>query len=118
MITITFFLLQNVLDYESWIYNLTKANLHVDIGPQWFKLYSFKQQFNLQNLSLSSLDDLMHRFATNTSLLHKFWELKMKNGDPVMRVGCDKKCLVNAMCDIVINETGDNRKCDYFKSLK
>lgn len=106
-----------MLDYESWTYNLTKANLNLDIGPEWFKLYSFKEQFNLQNLSLSSLDNLMHRFAKDSNILHTYWELKMKKGDPIIHLGCDRKCLTHTMCDIVVNETGDNKKCHYFTTL-
>lgn len=107
---------QNVLDYESWIYNLTKANINVD-GPQWFKLYSFKEQFKLQNLSLFSLDDLLHRFAGDSNFLLQYWKLKMKHGDPIMHLGCDKKCQTQTICDIVVNEIGDNKKCDYFTNF-
>lgn len=109
--------MKTVLDYESWIYNLTKANLNVNEGPQWFKLYSFKEQFKLQNLSLSSLDDLMHRFAVDSNILLQYWKLKMKNGDPIIHLGCDKKCLTHTICDIVVNEIGDNDKCNYFTNI-
>uniref|UniRef100_A0A336MKI9 CSON003052 protein n=1 Tax=Culicoides sonorensis TaxID=179676 RepID=A0A336MKI9_CULSO len=106
-----------VLDYSSWIYNLTKANQNVDIGPQWYKLYSFKDQFNLKSLSLSELDELMHCFATDAQLLTSYWELRIKKGDPFIKMGCDNKCLMLTLCDIVINVTGENSKCNYFTEI-
>lgn len=112
-----FSLLQNVVDYESWIYNLTKANHNLHNGPEWFKLYSFKMEFNLQNLTLSSLNNLVHQFATDSNLLQKYWELKMKNGDPMLRHKCDKICLQRTICDIVRNEIRDKKTCNYFIKL-
>ncbi|XP_063702884.1 sphingomyelin phosphodiesterase-like [Culicoides brevitarsis] len=99
----------DVLDYESWSYNLTKANENIEKGPEWFKLYSFKDQFNLENTNLTSLNDLVHQFAADRKLLSKFWELKMKRGDPTLRRGCDEKCLKATICDIVKNEIGDKK---------
>lgn len=66
-----FFLLQQVNDYESWIYNLTEANQNPTRNPLWYKQYSFKEAFGLQDLSPSSLDALMYKFATNRELINQ-----------------------------------------------
>lgn len=60
-----------ILDFETWIYNLTEANLTPDQNPRWFKEYSFKEEYGLKDLSPKSIDGLVKRFATDRELLFK-----------------------------------------------
>lgn len=58
-----------VLDYDTWHYNLTEANLHPNQPPRWEKTYTFKEAYNLTDLSPKSMDGLVQRLATDRSLL-------------------------------------------------
>lgn len=58
-----------VLDYDAWHYNLTEANLFPNRAPKWQKTYSFKQAYNLTDLSPHSLDGLVQRLGKDRELL-------------------------------------------------
>lgn len=60
-----------VLDSVTWTYNLTEANLHPDRPPKWFKSHSFKEAYNLNDLSPDSLDGLVMRLAKDRDLLRQ-----------------------------------------------
>lgn len=75
-------------------------------------MYSFRDEYDVENLLPSTLDKLVTRFAKDKDLLTKYSEYKFKLADPILERGCDKKCLLNHLCDIVSNQVFDNRKCD------
>jgi hypothetical protein len=102
--------LQQVNDFDSWYYNLTEANLS-NKSPKWQIMYSFKKDFNMTDLSPASMDELMTRFSQDKALLTKYWQYKVKKGDPFLAEGCDDKCLLNHLCTIVTSEFGDDKKC-------
>jgi hypothetical protein len=64
--------LQEILDSETWIYNLTEANMNGNATPNWVKLYSFKDTYGVESLSPTSLDRLVQNMATNISLLEQY----------------------------------------------
>jgi hypothetical protein len=64
--------LQNILDAESWIFNLNEANTNTSQNPTWFKSYSFKEEYGVGSLSAIELDKLTHILAGNISLLQKY----------------------------------------------
>lgn len=102
----------DVIDFDTWIYNLTEANLNETKSPRWFKEYSFKNAYQLQDLSLMSLDGLINQFSRDKSFLTKYWEYKIKLADPQLDMGCDDLCLKETLCDIVRVQYDDHRKCD------
>nr|XP_055629854.1 sphingomyelin phosphodiesterase-like [Toxorhynchites rutilus septentrionalis] len=106
-----------VTDIESFYYDLAEANLHPQREPQWKTLYSFSRDFAIVNVSPSSLDSLVHRFAANSSELRRYWELKVKRGEPFLEEGCDGECLLNHLCEVVNNDIGDDRKCDQLRAI-
>ncbi|XP_058823019.1 sphingomyelin phosphodiesterase-like [Topomyia yanbarensis] len=101
-----------VTDYESFYFNLTEANLHPLRDPLWQDLYSFSRDFSIPNVSPATLDGLARRFGSTPTDLHRYWEFKVKRGDPFLERGCDGSCLINQLCGIVRNEANDDRKCD------
>ncbi|XP_062542349.1 sphingomyelin phosphodiesterase-like [Armigeres subalbatus] len=101
-----------VTDFESYYFNLTEANQHPTRNPLWTPLYSFASDFSISNVSPASLDGLARRFGTSSSELHRYWQLKVKRGDPFLQQGCDGECLLNHLCEIVTNEANDDRKCN------
>lgn len=52
-------ILQEILDHETWIFNLTEANLHPDKSPNWFKEYSFKELYAVNDMSPSTLHKML-----------------------------------------------------------
>jgi sphingomyelin phosphodiesterase len=64
--------LQNILDIETWIFNLTEANTNANANPTWFKLYSFKDAYGVQSLTPTEMDKLIHKLAANRSLLEEY----------------------------------------------
>lgn len=57
--------------HETWIYNLTAANLSPNQNPTWFKEYDFAAEYGVENLSPRSLSYLAEEFALNPQKLHR-----------------------------------------------
>ncbi|XP_046742725.1 sphingomyelin phosphodiesterase-like [Diprion similis] len=104
-------------DVDTWIYNLTLANETPDKNPAWFKSYSFKEQYGLEDLSLTSLNDLVLRMANNRSIISTYYGHFVKQSDPGLESGCSDSCLTNQLCKIVTAVADDSTQCDYFTSL-
>lgn len=102
----------DILDSETWIYNLTEANLKGNATPNWFKLYSFKDTYGVESLSPTSLDRLVQNMATNISLLEQYSRYYVKEADTALARGCDTKCLQEKLCEIATAETGNSTQCD------
>lgn len=62
---------QQIIDHETWIFNLTEANLNPSESPKWFKEYSFKDAFNLSDLSPKSLGEMLENWKNDTAQLTK-----------------------------------------------
>ncbi|XP_053699314.1 sphingomyelin phosphodiesterase-like [Sabethes cyaneus] len=103
-----------VTDFESYIFNLTDANHFQDRRPEWIRLYSFAEEFQMHNLSPAEADTMVKRLGTpaGRTELHRYWQFTVKMGDPELERGCDDNCLLNNLCDIVRVERGDDLKCD------
>ncbi|KAG5672941.1 hypothetical protein PVAND_003028 [Polypedilum vanderplanki] len=101
-----------VNEVESWIFNLTEANLTPNQSPRWYKQYSFKESFNIQDLSPASLDNLLKAMSQDRKLARNYFRYKIKDADPFLKKGCQDNCLKNHICEIVINEFNDKRKCN------
>ncbi|XP_055686656.1 sphingomyelin phosphodiesterase-like [Lutzomyia longipalpis] len=102
---------------ETWIYNLTQANLTPQLYPSWFKEYDFEQEYGISNLSPATLNSLAGRMAENRQLLHRYWELTSSMGDTSLANGCDDNCLSNTLCQIAQNIHGDSPRCDQLRII-
>lgn len=49
-----------VIDFDTYIFNLTAANLTPDQPPKWFKEYSFREAFGVDDLSPFALNKLVN----------------------------------------------------------
>lgn len=105
-----------VLNVESWIYNLTEANLTPDSPPKWFKHISFKEQFDLEDLSPASVDDMVYGFITDPKMLQKYHQFRVKAGDPYQLDECDTNCQKKDLCEIVSSDGSRNDKCKELES--
>ena len=100
-----------VLNVESWIYNLTESNLTPEKAPRWFKHISFKEQFDLEDLSPASVDDMVYGFITDPAMLHKYHEFRVKAGDPYQLQECNSNCQKKDLCEIVSSDNSRDDKC-------
>lgn len=57
--------------HETWIYNVTEANLTPDRNPRWFKEYDLVEEFGIANLSPASMDQLAESLARNPDKLQR-----------------------------------------------
>lgn len=101
-----------IVDIETWIYNLTEANEHPERKPNWVKAYDFRQHYGLDNVSPSELDALLRQLASNEDRLLDYWKLKQKLADPMLAQGCDRGCLKEALCALARTEFGDESACE------
>lgn len=64
---------KSVLDFDEFTFNLTEANLTPNKPPRWYKLYSFKEAYGLENTSYEQLGDLIKRMTTDISIMQKYF---------------------------------------------
>jgi hypothetical protein len=70
---------------ESWTYNLTEANLNPTESPKWYKQFSFKEAFNLTDLSPKTLK----QFAYDMAINHEKLEQVIYNDLKLLRIHYD-----------------------------
>ncbi|XP_062542368.1 sphingomyelin phosphodiesterase-like [Armigeres subalbatus] len=107
-----------VTDFESYIFNLTDANRFPERRPEWYQLYSFAEEFNMHNLSPQEADKMVKRLGTPAGReeLRRYWQFKVKMGDPSLEAGCDDDCLLNHLCGVVVSEMDDDVKCEELRA--
>ncbi|XP_063704801.1 sphingomyelin phosphodiesterase-like [Culicoides brevitarsis] len=105
-----------IVEAVTYFYNLTDAN-QANSVPHWQKMYSFKEEYGVEDLSPRSVDALVTRFAKEKDLLMKYWEYRYKLAEPALENGCNKNCLKENLCTIVTNQVFDDRKCNELKKL-
>lgn len=101
---------QMVIDYDQYIFNLTKAN-ESKAPPQWFKEYSFKEAYDLPNLNLTSFGDLLERMSDDEDLLWQYYRFMVRDSDVKLKEGCNSKCLKKLLCYITAVETDESVNC-------
>lgn len=89
-----------ILDVDTYIFNLTEANLHSDRSPAWFHLYSFKKDYNLSNLSPKSVSDLAHSIENDSDRFQQYYKYFVCLGDEALKKGCDTECKQTRICEI------------------
>ncbi|XP_039966762.1 sphingomyelin phosphodiesterase-like [Bactrocera tryoni] len=101
-----------VVDHETWIFNLTEANAIGDSQtPKWFKEYDFSTEFTA-NLSPAGINILLDEMVENPNVLRKYWTYKMTTADPKMKEGCDKSCLLSTICRIAVHVSTERARCE------
>lgn len=51
---------------------MTEANLSPGKAPRWYKLYSFKEAYEMTDLSYERFHNLLQRMASNMTLLEQY----------------------------------------------
>ncbi|XP_004534319.1 sphingomyelin phosphodiesterase [Ceratitis capitata] len=105
-----------VVDHETWIFNLTEANSHGDSkSPNWFKEYEFAAEFTT-NLSPAGIDKLLEEMAENPNKLRTLWRYIVTSADPKLNAGCDRACLLGVICRIATTVSTQKTRCEYLRA--
>ncbi|CAH0560165.1 unnamed protein product [Brassicogethes aeneus] len=105
----------NLNDIVEWTFNLTEANLSPEIGPNWYKLYSFKHAYNLADLKPKTVGNLLYTMAKNHTLLEQFNNFRFRNSDNKQM--CDQKCQRDVLCVVSVTLYGNNDKCNELQNI-
>lgn len=100
---------RNVLDYETWVMNLTHANKYD--APHWYQLYTARRDLQLPSLDPRHWDQLVQRMARDPQLFARYHRYQVQDSDSALSKGCDAECRRNTLCAIVEGDKFMPRKC-------
>ncbi|KAI6654603.1 hypothetical protein LOD99_999 [Oopsacas minuta] len=101
-----------ILDYEQYFLNLTKANVIAKEGktPQFELNYSAKKLYGMKDLSPDSWWSLVNRFKTNSTLLLKYVDnVYARSKVP----SCDANCKKMTICECEYTNYLDAEECSF-----
>ncbi|XP_059468369.1 sphingomyelin phosphodiesterase-like [Neocloeon triangulifer] len=102
-----------VLDYETWSYNLTEANLGgPSVLPNWRKLYNFKDTFRVYSLFPEDMDAFVKRMIIDDDLTKLYYRYYWTDSDFVVVDPCGSNCRPELICETVMTVQQDTSKCD------
>ncbi|KAJ8922714.1 hypothetical protein NQ315_007749 [Exocentrus adspersus] len=107
----------DVLDFEEWTFNLTRSNLDAAKNVEWYKLYSFKDAYGVDDLQPADVDNLLTRMTKDHSLIQKYYNYKFRNSDVAVKEGCDEHCEKDLLCNIVTTLHDDDEHCKRLQQL-
>ncbi|XP_055851214.1 sphingomyelin phosphodiesterase-like [Episyrphus balteatus] len=105
-----------VVDQETWFFNLTKANLKPEESPKWELEYKMSDEFNMTDLSPASVDGLLTKFAETPSLLRKYWCKFVVKSDPMIKAGCSSESLKSLICRLARSDNTQTERCEMLQS--
>ncbi|XP_023015457.2 sphingomyelin phosphodiesterase 1 isoform X1 [Leptinotarsa decemlineata] len=91
----------DVLDIDTYIFNLAEANANPEMTPRWFKLYSMKEAYGLDHLTPEKFDQLAVKMFRNNTLTELYWRFSVRDGDLARKDGCNRECKKELLCRIV-----------------
>ncbi|XP_039305802.1 sphingomyelin phosphodiesterase 1 [Solenopsis invicta] len=97
-----------VKNFENWMYNLTLANANPDQRPVWYKSYSFKEEYDVSDLTHVSLHDWLHKLWNDEDQLENYYRHFFKNAEPSLKKECDVQCMRNYVCRVIVS-LGDHK---------
>lgn len=97
----------DILNAESWIFNLNEPGE----TAKWYKLYSFKDEFNVPSTKPEDLDKAVQQLATSEDLMRKYNWFYAKGAETEMWSDCDSGCLRKRLCEFVTTNYANTEKC-------
>uniref|UniRef100_A0A8C8S0S8 Sphingomyelin phosphodiesterase n=1 Tax=Pelusios castaneus TaxID=367368 RepID=A0A8C8S0S8_9SAUR len=97
-----------VLDHETYILNLTEANLPGAV-PRWQQLYRAREAYGLPSVFPADWDRLIRRFQGDERLFQFFWYLFHKGHPP--REPCREGCKTALLCALRTGRSADPSLC-------
>lgn len=67
-----------ILNYDSYIYNITEANLTPDQRPVWYKLYNFKEAYPVERMTPQNMDYLVFNMTVDPVLMDQYYRYLIK----------------------------------------
>nr|XP_033804455.1 sphingomyelin phosphodiesterase [Geotrypetes seraphini] len=101
-----------VLDHETFILNLTKANANSSSQPVWERLYGAREAFNMETAFPLAWDNLLQRFLNDDGLFQKFWYFYHKGHEQEV---CRNVCKTTLLCQLRTGRADDPRLCEHLK---
>ncbi|KAF5302827.1 hypothetical protein FQA39_LY02007 [Lamprigera yunnana] len=89
---------REVIDHETWILDLDKANSQLENNPKWFKLYSARESYEMPNLSPLEWHRLIYKMVLNEKIFDQFYRNYHRNS-PVSSKYSPKEKL-QMLCDL------------------
>ncbi|KAL3276752.1 hypothetical protein HHI36_012122 [Cryptolaemus montrouzieri] len=105
-------LLLMVSDYHQYTFNLSLAN--ENRNPNWYKLYSFKSAYKLNNLDYDSLLELDKRLSTEPELAEQYIKFYVRDSEFAFVNGCNKTCIDSQICHITAIDADESIKCGFY----
>lgn len=104
-----------VLDHETYILNLTAANL-ATTSPTWELEYAAKAQYGMKSLFPSDWEDFIGRMETNDQLLQQYYLYYYKSN---VNGPCDTSCKQELVCKARTARSGSASDfCDASKARR
>ncbi|KAJ8974388.1 hypothetical protein NQ317_006167 [Molorchus minor] len=107
----------DVWDFEEWTMDLETANLDAKNPPAWYKLYSFREAYNVDSLDPSEIDLLLQRMTKDHSLIDQYYTFKFRNSTYPNTNPCDETCQKKILCDITTAVPTHTDQCERFSRL-
>ncbi|KAL1496920.1 hypothetical protein ABEB36_007972 [Hypothenemus hampei] len=102
-----------VTDYSEYVFNVT-ATIASSSPPKWYKLYSFKDAYDLPDLTLDSLGTLYAQMISNNTdnqMVDLYYRYRSRDSDPINEKGCDLKCKQYLVCLVSAADTTESMSC-------
>ncbi|XP_028840193.1 sphingomyelin phosphodiesterase [Denticeps clupeoides] len=112
-----------VLDYETFILNLTEANYHVappttdsvhDPNPKWTLLYRATTAYGMPTLFPADWDHLTQTFLKDDHYFQKFWYLMHKGH---ISAPCKDTCKTGILCFLHSARADELKRCNLQSGL-
>ncbi|XP_066145817.1 sphingomyelin phosphodiesterase-like [Euwallacea fornicatus] len=107
----------NVIEIDQWTFNLTQANENSEKEPEWYKIYSFRDAFNVETLRPKDVGNLLISMAKNHTQLEEYHLFRYKNSDSAAESGCDENCQKGYLCEFSTSVYGSTEKCKQLKKI-
>ncbi|XP_012143489.2 sphingomyelin phosphodiesterase 1 isoform X1 [Megachile rotundata] len=91
-----------VTDYDNWMYNLNLANKNSHERPNWYKSYSFKEEYGVSDLSAKSLSNWFNTAVKNETLVNKYYKHFYKQAPPSLEADCNLNCKKQRFCQMAL----------------
>ncbi|XP_075551077.1 sphingomyelin phosphodiesterase-like [Dermacentor variabilis] len=98
-----------VLDHETYLMNLTEANVDPQREPRWHLEYAAKAEFGMQSLEPAEWDDLLNKMELDDKLFDKFYRFYGKQ-DPTAKP-CYSVCRKSFLCKQRTSKSSDFKAC-------
>uniref|UniRef100_A0A1Q3FB46 Sphingomyelin phosphodiesterase n=1 Tax=Culex tarsalis TaxID=7177 RepID=A0A1Q3FB46_CULTA len=101
----------SVSSLESYTIDLGNANQDPSKAPKWELSSNMTAEFNLNDLTLKSLDKLVQKMTKNETLVQQYLRYAVKKG-PRSKKELSPECKVALLCGIVATNGKNKAKCE------